>query len=242
MFCPVRIYPQLVFYMNKSCLTKSIWTFVSFIVSINSSNVRLSQYLPELSSAWAFLERSWFSFCLHVAWWRQPHQSGDICINWILTLTWTINKCVIWNSHLRCQPSYLNLNYEESRHHDLLSAGRRISCSLLISKAHGWGSWAHFFFSPPPSCAQPLSKEPGSSVWRLSDDQPRQEGYDSMLGLGLQGGARRWGDIARGRGHRKNGSCMLSTLGQRESVDKRVRTEGTNWVGRALLSWWGSMS
>ena len=37
------------------------------------------------------------------------------------------------------------------------------------------------------------------------------------------------------RSHREKGSCMLSILGQRERVDKGVRTEGTSWAGRAVF-------
>ena len=41
--------------------------------------------------------------------------------------------------------------------------------------------------------------------------------------------------MGTGRSHRDDESCMLGILGQRERIDKGVRTEGTSCTGRPGL-------
>lgn len=80
--------------------------------------------------------------------------------------------------------------------------GFPVLSSLARPMAEGLRLSGSLLFSPPCSCTQPLSKEAGSSVWRLSDNQPGQEGYDTVLGGGHAGR----GQEVRRRGHGKEKS------------------------------------
>ena len=151
---------------------------------------------------------------------RQPHQLSGICINWILILTLAMSKCVIWNSHLRSLPPYLNLNYEGSGRHDLPSAGHRISCSLLILQGPWlklFGSLLFFFFSPPLQLCPTTFRR--TRIERLGAEcRPAWTGrlwYHAWAGHAGRGQEVR--GMGTGRSHRDHESCMLGILGQREN-------------------------
>lgn len=169
---------------------------------------------------------------------RQSQQLGDICVSWILILTFAASKWVIWNSHLKSQPPIWNLNYNGSGH-DLSLATYRISCSLLTWKAHSWftsGSlWFTSFFPSmqlhPPTFQRSRIECLEAEWWPA---------WVGRLWYGAWGGHAGRGGEVRSRGPRKEKSQWVWILHAQHlraegREDKGVRMERTSCTGRAVL-------